>query len=79
MRGSIQKRTKDTWRLVYDVGRDHNGKRRQKAVTFKGSKREAETEVARLVTEYENGGFVEPHKLTVADYLEHWLKPCLSG
>ena len=74
MRGSIQKRSKYSWRLVYDVGRDHSGNRRQKAVTFKGSKREAEKELARLITEFENGGFVEPHKLTVADFLEYWLK-----
>ena len=74
MRGSIQRNSKRSWRLVYDVGRNHSGKRRQKAVTFKGSKREAEKELARLITEFENGGFVEPHKLTLADYLESWLK-----
>ncbi len=73
MRGSIQRRGKDSWRLVFDLERDHTGRRRQKVVTFKGNKRDAEAELTRQIAEAENGGFAEPHSLTVAEYLEHWL------
>ena len=73
MRGSVQKKNKNSWRLVFDLDRDHTGRRRQKVVAFKGSKRNAEIELARLISELENGGFVEPQTLTLGDYLERWL------
>ncbi len=74
MRGSIQRRGKGSWRLVFDLERDHRGKRRQRVVTFRGNKRDAERELSRLISAYENSGFVEPHRLTVAEYLDRWLE-----
>ena len=79
MRGSIQKRDKGTWRLVFDIERDHTGRRRQKVVTFKGSKRAAEAELSHSLAEIENGGFVEPSTLTVGAYLERWLESRVRG
>ena len=73
MRGSIQKRGKNSWRLVFDLERDQAGKRRQKAITYRGSKREAEAELSRVLAEIERGGFVDPGKITVAEYYERWL------
>ncbi len=73
MRGSIQKRGKNSWRFVFDLERDHMGKRRQKAVTYRGSKRDAEAELSRILAEIENGGFVDPGNITVAEYYERWL------
>lgn len=73
MRGSIQKRTKGSWRLVFDLERDSTGRRRQKAVTFRGTKRDAEAELNRILAEIKNGGFVDPGNVTVADYLDQWL------
>ncbi len=74
MRGSIQKRTKGSWRLVFDLERDHSGRRRQMTVTFRGTKKDAEAELADQIAKIKNGGFVEPHKLAVGEYLERWLK-----
>ena len=74
MRGSIQKRGKNTWRLVFDLERDHTGERRQKVVTYRGTKKAAEQELARLITESQNGGFAEPGRLTLGDYLKRWLE-----
>ena len=48
MRGSIQKRSKGLWRLVFDLERDHTGRRRQRVVTYRGPKKDAEQELARL-------------------------------
>ncbi len=73
MRGSIQKRGKGSWRLVFDLERDHTGKRRQKVVSFKGNRKSAEAELRRLLSTHENGGFVEPGKLLVKEFLEQWL------
>ena len=73
MRGSIQKRGKHSWRLVFDLERDHTGQRRQKTVTFRGSKRDAEAELSGILAEIENGGFVDAGNITVAAYFERWL------
>lgn len=73
MRGSIQKRGRNSWRLVFDLERDHAGKRKQKAVTFHGSKRDAEAELSRVLAEIKNGGFVDGGNITVAEYYERWL------
>ena len=74
MRGSVQKRGKGKWRLVFDLERNHTGRRRQRVVTYQGNKKGADTELVRLISEMEHGGFVEPHKLTVAEYLDRWLE-----
>ncbi len=74
MRGSSQKRGKGSWRLVFDLERDHTGKRRQKVVSFKGNKRDAEAELSRILAEIKNGGFVDPDSVTVAEYLERWME-----
>ena len=49
MRGSVQKRSKGSWRLVFDLERHATGKRRQKVVHFRGTKREAEEELSRII------------------------------
>ena len=66
MRGSIKKRGRVSWRIVVDLPRGPDGKRRQQSVTVRGPKREAEAKLATMLAEIENGGFVEPSKLTVA-------------
>lgn len=39
-----------------------------------GRKKDAESELTRLLHELDTGTYVEPSKLTVKDYLEKWLK-----
>ena len=55
MRGHLQQRSRDTWRLKVYVGRSADGKRRYLARTVRGSRREAERELARLVVEVGEG------------------------
>ena len=74
MKGHIRQRGKGTWAIVIDIGRDANGKRRQKWHTVHGSKKAAERELARLLNEINTGGYVEPTQLTVREYLERWLR-----
>lgn len=75
MRGNITRRGKQSWRLKFDAStRDTaTGKRDIRYLTVRGTKREAEAELARILSEIEYGTFVEPAKLTVAEYLERWL------
>lgn len=79
MRGHIRKRAKDSWSLVVDIGRDpSSGKRRQTWKTFHGTKKQAEAELARLVSAIETGTDLEPQSVTVANFLDRWLKATKS-
>lgn len=75
MRGHIKQRTKGSWSIVVDIGRDpETGKRKQQWHTVKGTKKDAERELRAILTRLETGAYVKPAKLTVADYLEQWLR-----
>ena len=74
-RGNITRRGISSWRLKFEAGdRDPvNGKRRTRYVTFRGTKREAQAELVRLLAEVNQGTAVDPSKVTVAEYIGSWL------
>ena len=71
--GHIRQRGKQSWQLKFDLGRDARGKRITRLVTFRGTKREAQAELNRLLNRRNEGTYVDPTKMSVAEYLEHWL------
>ena len=78
-RGCITKRSNGSWALIIDIGRDPvTRKRRQKWLTVRGTKRDAEKKMSEVLHELDTGVYVEPSKLTLADYLERWLKDYAS-
>lgn len=75
MAGQIIKRGTDTWLVRVFLGRDPaTGKRRYLNETVKGTKKEAQQRLTRILREQDTGTFVEPSKLTVNDYLDQWLE-----
>lgn len=75
MRGHLRKRAKDSWSLVVDAGRDPaTGKRQQVWRTFHGNKKQAEAELARLISAIETGTDIEPGQVTLETFLRRWLK-----
>ncbi|UFW82858.1 site-specific integrase [Bradyrhizobium barranii] len=76
MKGNITKRGKNSWRLKFDAGRDEKGERKTQFVTFRGTKREAQVELAKLIASVAEQKYVEPHKITVAEWVrgrvDHW-------
>jgi len=74
MKGSIRERSPGRWAIILDQRDPSTGKRRRKWHSFRGTKREAQSECARLITEMNGGGYVEPSKATVLQFLERWLK-----
>jgi integrase len=75
MRGHLQKRYKQSWTIILDMGRDEaTGKRKQQSISVKGTKRDAEKRLAELLHQLDTGGYVKPTKLTLAQYLEQWLR-----
>ena len=79
MRGHIRKRDDRSWAVVVDVGHDsHTGKRRQKWVSVKGTKRAAERRLAEVVRDLNEGTYVEPSRVTLPDYLDRWIRDYVS-
>jgi hypothetical protein len=68
MRGNITKRGKRSWRLKSDVGMDKNGKRLIQYQTVHGTRRDAETELAKRLNEFAEGRYVAPTVETVETY-----------
>ncbi len=73
MRGHIRKRSKKSWTIWIDLGRDATGKRRQKTITVQGTKRDAERELAKILDQLYKGAYVEPSTMLVREFLEKWL------
>jgi integrase len=75
MKGHLRERSPGHWAIVIDVGRDpETGERRRRWHSFVGTKREAQIERARLITEHKAGTAVDPSRETVAAFLERWLE-----
>ena len=74
MRGHIQQRGKNSWRISVYLGRDANGSKRYLRRTVQGTKREAEREVSRVVVEVDEGRHVATEALTVHQLLDRWLE-----
>lgn len=73
MKGHIRERSPGKWAIVIDVPDPETGTRRRKWHTFHGTKRQAETECARLIAELDGGSYIEPSKTTVREYFVRWL------
>jgi integrase len=73
MKGHIRERSPGHWAIVVDVRDPQTGKRKRRWHSFAGTKRAAQIECARIVSESAGGLFVDPGKITVAAFLDRWL------
>lgn len=78
MRGTIRKRYSGSWSLILDLGyvtdmQTGLRKRRQKWVTVRGTKKDAEAQLNELVRAANRGEFVERSKFTTGEWLREWL------
>jgi integrase len=74
MRGNITRRGKSSWRIKFDTEPDAvTGERRIRYVTVKGSRRDAEAELARLLDAAHKGVLPDASRLSVEAYLRQWL------
>lgn len=72
MRGHITKRG-STWSIIVDVGRDENGKRKQKRFSGFKTKKEAEKALQEIIYKLERGELILS-KITVGEFLDEWYK-----
>lgn len=74
MKGHIRERSPGHWAIIIDVRDPTTGRRRRKWHSFAGTKREAQRECARLVSDLSGGAYVEPSRTTLREYLDQWLE-----
>jgi len=73
MTGHVRRRGKASWEIKFDLGRDPaTGERRIRYHSFKGTKRAAEIEAAKLVAKAADGEYVDPSKLALGAFLDRW-------
>jgi integrase len=73
MASHIRRRGRSTFELKYDAGTDPlTGKRRVRYQNFKGVKRDAKLELARLIAQEAAGEGVDPSKALLAEFLDRW-------
>ena len=79
MRGHLVKRSRTSWSIVIPLGNDpETGRRRQKWVSVRGTKKAADAELARLLAELDRGISPATGKVTVREYLETWLRDVVA-
>ncbi len=73
MKGSIVERSPGKFAIIIEMRDPATGKRKPKWHSFRGSKREAQIECARLISAVKGGTYINPDKTTVATFLDKWL------
>jgi len=75
MRGSIRKRSKTSWEICVDTGRNpETGKRLRHFESVKGSKRDAQRRLHELLLSVEHNTYAKPSRMTASQFLEEWLQ-----
>ena len=74
MAGSIEKRGKNSYRLTVSEGFDLTGRPMIHRKTIHGTKREAEVELAKFVTEVQNGLVIDSKSLKFSEFVEVWKR-----
>ena len=69
MRGTILKRARGSWTIIVDVGRDTDGRCKQRWVTVKGNKKDAERRLAEILDKANKGLYIMPSQDTFGDLI----------
>jgi len=75
MAGHVQRRGKDSFLLVYNIGYDAKGRKKRKTKTVKAkNKTEAKKMLAEFIAEINRGEYVAPSKENFSSFVEVWRK-----
>jgi integrase len=73
MSGHIRRRGERSWELKFDTGVDPlTGRRMTRYHSFKGTKRDAQAELVRLMDATARGTYIDPSKTTLGEFLDRW-------
>jgi len=80
MTGHIRRRGAGSFELKFELDVDPlTGRRRTRYMSFKGTRRGAAIELARLISENAAGAGIDPSKETFAEFLDRWDRDWASG
>ncbi len=72
--GQIRERSPGSFELRYELGTNPaTGRRRIATATVRGTRRDAEKELRRLLRLLDTGEHVDPNRFNVGEWLESWL------
>jgi integrase len=72
MKGHLRERSPGRWAIILDARDPQTGKRKRRWHSFAGTKRQAQVECARLISEAQGGGQVDPSRISVAEFLDRF-------
>ncbi len=75
--GSIHQRTDGRWSAIISLGYDEKGKRKRQYV-YGATKKEVQDKLSRLQNSKVDGTLCATNRLTLATYLDHWLKDAVT-
>ena len=82
MRGMPKQRHRGSWSLVFDdyqIDPTTGARvRKRKWITFRGTRKAAETRLNELVRSVDRGEFVEPSKMTLGEWLDEWVDKAIK-
>ncbi len=74
MKGSIRQRSKGSWEVCVDIGRDPaTGKRLRHFESVKGTKKDAQKRLHELLFSVDQGSFIKPKRITLGEWLDDWI------
>jgi hypothetical protein len=79
VKGHIRERSPGRWAIIIETRNPATGRRKPKWHSFKGTKRQAQIECARLIAAHESGLEIESTKTTVGDFLARFERDWLRG
>ena len=74
MRGHLQHRGGDAWRIKVYLGRSADGRKRYLERTVHGTRRDAERALSRLVVEVDEGRHAAAAPMLFDELLDRWLE-----
>src|SRR6266851_8699015 len=78
--GSIRERSLGSYELRYSLGTDAaTGRRRMANVTIRGTRKDADKELRRLLRSLDTGEHVDPNRVVLRDWLATWLASVREG
>jgi integrase len=77
MKGHIRERSPGHWAIVIEV-KDAAGERKRRWHSFQGTKREAQVECSRLITEAQSGNAVNPSRATLNEFLDRFERDWIA-
>lgn len=77
MSGTIRRRGRGSFEIRFDLERI-NGKRQRRAVTIRGTYKDAQRELTRLLASAQSGTLPDPTRQTIGEYLDQWLRSSVA-